>query len=235
MWSLLSNGAMIAFTRDSGGGCCSQPHFPQTASGRSPALHDCKEFAPSEVLSTHAYRVQLGLKLSSGLAFAVHTHTLQGDIQAAVFAAACAADAALHDGPARLLHACAVRAALCCDRVPQLQHGLVPVRLRSMRGGREHNALLLAEARAELCVEPEHDRMDPLRCCSCCLQAGSMWALPVMQRAFRMDHMGPGDDLSTCHMIADEHVRSYTPAVRRGDTPCTAAQSAQQVTAAQGG
>ena len=125
----------------------------------------------SSISSAHSNGVELGLGLSNALAFAIQAHTFQRDVQAAVLAAARAADAALHESLAGLLRACAARAVLCCDRVPQMQDGLVPVCLRRVRRGRENHALLLAKARAKLCVKPEDDCMHPLRRCSCCLQA----------------------------------------------------------------
>ena len=59
-------------------------------------------------------------------------------------------------------------------RLPELEDGLVPVRLGRMRGRRQQHALLLAEARAELNIEPQHHRMDRagLRC-TAGLRAGS--------------------------------------------------------------
>ena len=124
----------------------------------------------SELLSAHAYAVQLSLRPCC-LTLLIKARALQRNVQAAVLAAARAADAPPQNRPPRALirllsAGTRSSAVLPRHRLPELEDGLVPVRLGRVRGRRQQHALLLAEARAELGVEPQHHRMDRtgLRC-----------------------------------------------------------------------
>ena len=124
----------------------------------------------SELMSAHAYAVQLSLQPYS-LTLLIEARALQGDVQTAVLAAACAADTPPQNrSPRALIRLLSAgsrsSAVLPRHRLPELEDGLVPVRLGLVRGGRQQHALLLAEARAELNVEPQHHGMDRtgLRC-----------------------------------------------------------------------
>lgn len=124
----------------------------------------------SELLSAHAYAVQLSLRPRS-LTLLIKARALQRNVQAAVLAAARAADAPPQNRPPRALirllsAGSRSSAVLPRHRLPELEDGLVPVRLGRVRGRRQQHALLLAEARAALGVEPQHHRMDRtgLRC-----------------------------------------------------------------------